>query len=986
MKLLFSTLTFAIICLLAACGAARHNPAGDAEALDSTPVGSALPGINQLDAMKGASLAGFTRLGNEFQDSNAISSVENTSIRLGELIGQQTYAIYRFDSSAVDELASVGYTTSEKATGFSPIYMLLADYTYGRWRMIEFNQPADNFSVGGDPGQYTSPGGYTYLAMLGYDGEYYLLDSVEVYFSNIPTDLGAWPTAGGSNQRRGYSADNVVESANVHWKTVLPKSLLHSAPVQNADGTIFLGSYEPVEQKGSLFALDTDGSLLWEHEVLDQISSTPAIGPQGHVVFGDIADYVYAVNRAGIRAWHTKLPREVYSSPAILDDGSIIVGTQGSQLYKLDYLGIEQWHLDTSSGIYCPPAIAADGTIYVCTAGGALASVSPDGELNWEHSGTGEAHASPCITSTGKLVYATQDGNIYSVDADGNQLGTHAAGTSFEGAPAEGPDGNIYIANMDGKLYKYDSDANLLDTFITGSPIEGSVVIDGDGTVFFGTASGSVYAVTPDLQLQWQYDSDVSYRCGLAICEGGMLLAPATDGTLTAFAPNDAVIPAQPTGLTASQGTFADYVQLSWDEQFDANGFDIYRDGSGSPVDSVVGLFSWFDEGLSDDTHHTYTIVATNETGSSIASESAEGWAIGIDPGAGDWNMYCADPAHTGLSSLAGPHDGQLDWSYETGITGHSSPVIGAFGEIYFTVGVDNPYVYSLAQDGSLRWATARNQSISAGLAIDDNGYIYGSESDYIFRLKPDGSEDWSVTYTNGNFGPPTLHEDSVYYSGEIFSGPDLTLKLAMSDGSETWSYSKGSRFGAPSIGSDGRVYVCGGSNRVYIVNTDGSAGGELGASGTVDETAVILHDVVNGDFVAATSGPKLYAWKNGSFVFSYPADNDDVTGIALMPGLDNLVTIGDECSRIDLTGAELWTGTLSRKTQYAMPSVDKDGYIYYGDNLGILRCVAPNGDIAWDYDTETDLAYSSVAIGPDNRVYILGANGTLFAFENPAP
>ncbi|MCB1217022.1 PQQ-binding-like beta-propeller repeat protein [bacterium] len=948
---------------------------------------SELPSLELLDRTDALSIAGTLRLGKDFHIAEPNWGVAGNSLSMEPFDDELYFAIYRFDSDSDDILAAVGLYCSNKPSVFSYIYPLLANYETGRWEFLELQtEPTANIPVNAPPGRYSSPAGYTYLALLAWDGGTYTIDSVELFWENRSDPPAPWPGIGNGNLRRGQSSALVVENANVHWKLQLPGRFIESSPIQALDGTIYMMSYDLDADRSSLYSISPEGVPDWSYLALTRISATPALGPLGFIIYGDRTREVTAVNQLGQRTWQYRSTDQINGGVAILDDGSCIFGSNDSKLVRLDRFGNLLWELSCSSGIHGAPAVAEDGTVYACMAGGDLLCTTPEGTELWSFEGPVGSDGSPCILPNGNIAYACSTGDVYVVDTSGVQVGHYAANGEIKASPATDADGNIYIGTLAGMFYKLDPAAAHLADLDAGSGIETSAVLDGDGTVFFGTQDGRLLARNPDLSPQWQYDSDGSYRSSPMIGADGLLLAPLEDGTLIAFAPNAAVVPAQPTGLTASQGTFADYVQLSWDEQFDANGFDIYRDGSGSPVDSVVGLFSWFDESLPDDTHHTYTIVATNETGSSIPSETAEGWAIGTSPGAGDWNQYAADAANSGNVSLLGPHSKQLAWSYPTGIDSYCSPVIGAYGEIYFNTGFNNPQVYSIDDAGGLRWSTARSNDLSIGLAIDEQGYIYSAEVGSVFRLLPSGVEDWAVDYTNYSFGPPTLDNGFVFYSGAIFGGSEKTIKLDPSDGSEEWSYGQGGRFCKPAIGSDGRIYVSGNSNRAYGIMPDGMDGGEFGGYGTVEKVPVVLHDLVNGDLLAFTSGPVITVWKNDVLAYKYPDDTDDVTGLALMPTDDGIVTIGDECSLIDLDGNESWTAVPSKKTEYAMPAVDGAGYIYYGDNLGIFRCVSPSGSVAWDYDTGTDLRYSTPAIGPGGRVYVLGANGTLFAFENAAP
>ena len=71
--------------------------------------------------------------------------------------------------------------------------------------------------------------------------------------------------------------------------------------------------------------------------------------------------------------------------------------------------------------------------------------------------------------------------------------------------------------------------------------------------------------------------------------------------------------PVAPKGITASDGTFAGFVRVMWNASQDANGYDVYRDGTlvGSPTSSP------YDDAPGDFSKHRYTVLARNDCGAS---------------------------------------------------------------------------------------------------------------------------------------------------------------------------------------------------------------------------------------------------------------------------------------------------------------------------------------------------------------------------------
>ena len=162
------------------------------------------------------------------------------------------------------------------------------------------------------------------------------------------------------------------------------------------------------------------GKLKWTFAALGEVCSSPVIGSDGTIYFGDSeglgpciggsgSGTVYAVcgetatsgycrGGPGSEKWAWSTPNGfVTSSPAIGADGTIYVGSDDGNVYALvtnpnPVLGVyAKWvfstlpiSLFTSGEVTSSPAIGADGTIYVGSQGGLFYALNPDGTLKWE--------------------------------------------------------------------------------------------------------------------------------------------------------------------------------------------------------------------------------------------------------------------------------------------------------------------------------------------------------------------------------------------------------------------------------------------------------------------------------------------------------------------------------------------------------------------------------------------------------------------------
>lgn len=122
------------------------------------------------------------------------------------------------------------------------------------------------------------------------------------------------------------------------WNVRLPGQLLGS-PVIGPDDHILIGvTQAPRGQKarGTLVCVDGNSHRIrWQYAADDAIESTPAIGDDGLIYFGDNSGAIHAVNSSGEARWKAKVESPVRSAATLLAPGQIAFGLDNDTLVVL---------------------------------------------------------------------------------------------------------------------------------------------------------------------------------------------------------------------------------------------------------------------------------------------------------------------------------------------------------------------------------------------------------------------------------------------------------------------------------------------------------------------------------------------------------------------------------------------------------------------------------------------------------------------------
>ncbi len=149
------------------------------------------------------------------------------------------------------------------------------------------------------------------------------------------------------------------------WRS-LGVTYLSSAAI-GADGTLYIARARSVGWlwEGTLYAVSSDGVVLWSLDVDGGTWSPPVVGADGTIYFGADNGKLYAVSPNGQEKWERLTGARITGSPAIADDGTIYVGSIDHRLYAFAPDGTKKWAMTTAGPIVAPVTIGDDGTVYL---------------------------------------------------------------------------------------------------------------------------------------------------------------------------------------------------------------------------------------------------------------------------------------------------------------------------------------------------------------------------------------------------------------------------------------------------------------------------------------------------------------------------------------------------------------------------------------------------------------------------------------------
>ncbi len=140
--------------------------------------------------------------------------------------------------------------------------------------------------------------------------------------------------AGRDDNLHGFAANGVQT-----WTTRLPGQMLGS-PVLDAHGHVYVGVSQAKrgeKGRGSLVCVDGNShKIRWEYAAAGPVESTPVIGDDEIVYFGDNAGVIHAVDARGTAQWTGRVESAVRSAGTIVAPHRLAFGLDNETLVVLD--------------------------------------------------------------------------------------------------------------------------------------------------------------------------------------------------------------------------------------------------------------------------------------------------------------------------------------------------------------------------------------------------------------------------------------------------------------------------------------------------------------------------------------------------------------------------------------------------------------------------------------------------------------------------
>jgi len=388
------------------------------------------------------------------------------------------------------------------------------------------------------------------------DGELAAYCIVEAPIKHYGLETG-WKTYRKNYQRTGAAGVEGPATSHLKFKYKIQNDL----PIRSGIVVDSLGRAIFRSSAGNIYCVESDGDLAWMFPTGNADDglkhSTPTIGPDDSIYFGDDAGYLWHFNKDGGMLWCQYFPYGVNKGGGIdggcvvQDDGTILFGMWGGYLVKADQNGEEIWNfygdmveLEKASG----PAVDKDGTIYFAAFGGAfkkttgVCAIDQDGGLIWKTMIDPPGAFGGVITDTPALgpygIYVNTTGYIsYCLNFDGDIVWSKELGGGAQPPPAVGINGKVIVYKGGGEknMFCFDQitgDEEWSIPIAIGWGDDSTPVIDAANRIYCGV-SGTVYCISPDGDILWIYllspMGEPMDWCSPAISDDGTLYVASND-------------------------------------------------------------------------------------------------------------------------------------------------------------------------------------------------------------------------------------------------------------------------------------------------------------------------------------------------------------------------------------------------------------------------------------------------------------------------
>jgi hypothetical protein len=332
-----------------------------------------------------------------------------------------------------------------------------------------------------------------------------------------------------------FAQEGNIATAQVS-KTVLLDAKVDSwetPMVIGEDGTIYVALNDNDRQNHKVVALDPNGKQKWTYNDIGYIESL-VIGTDNtiYAATGIGSSFLIALNQDGSLKWEFEVHKGSPTTPVVGKDGTVYFGEYNgidspgpfsqTELYALNPDGSPKWSMKTIGQSRVSPTIGTDGTVFYYTlyedwdleeAGQMLYAVSSEGNVisNYDGKFKGIGNNGLVYTFNEKIDFVTGSETFEAVayTLDGTVKWSHENVSSV----FVGQDKTVYIVLESEKqttslILALDQDGNQK----WGAEVQGEIdyLLSGeDGKLY--VESDRLYAFNPDGGQAWEYKIDEGY-------------------------------------------------------------------------------------------------------------------------------------------------------------------------------------------------------------------------------------------------------------------------------------------------------------------------------------------------------------------------------------------------------------------------------------------------------------------------------------------
>ncbi|KAA0015582.1 MAG: PQQ-like beta-propeller repeat protein [Thermoplasmata archaeon] len=231
----------------------------------------------------------------------------------------------------------------------------------------------------------------------------------------------------------------VNPDGTIKWKCDL-KDAACGDPLIGEDGTIYIGTSDPLVANGKFYAIYPNGTIKWSVKI-DGCSSAVI---HNNTIYTDCYrdGYLYAIyaNNGTIKwkkwegAFHTSF------GPSVDEEGIIYYGSRNGYLYAFYPNGTLKWKYKIG-GTYMPPVISENGTLYIAS-GSKVCAFDRNGTLMWK---VRAYTANNLAIDKNGVIYGVGGHAVYALNPNGTLRWVWKSNEALLDGPAIGEDGTIYV-------------------------------------------------------------------------------------------------------------------------------------------------------------------------------------------------------------------------------------------------------------------------------------------------------------------------------------------------------------------------------------------------------------------------------------------------------------------------------------------------------------------------------------------------------------